>query len=333
MPKKASVPAKRPITPKAAAVLEQARQTEVKERLEAVAPEVFQIYQDCEALEQNVIRGTVLAAHKFGQLLNRVYKRYQAHGLDELLWALNKTEAQVNEARRLADTYSEQDLQDFLSLRTPTNEMLTKSHLLELTAVDDRSKRTALAKRAAHENMSVRELTEVVQDHVGRRPGGGRRYAQPTNLKSLLTRWTGKTEKLLVFHEQVVDKSFEDLVNNTPPDKLSADIVAQIDRAHSVAGKVIEQAEADLERLMSLKSRVSDILASRPEDANGGPAASSANTAPSTIPMKGPVQALRPKAGHPRNDRGQVKKPPGQKPKRAAAQKTKVKAKVKTRTK
>lgn len=324
----AQLPAKKPVSPRAAAALAEARQEEIKKRLEAIGPELYVWYQEIDEFERSAVRNVVWAVYKLGQRCNAVHTKYKHNGLKELAWALNKTKEQVEEACRLASRYTDQEIQDFFALRTPSGEPLTKSHILELSSIDDREKRKQFARQAAAEGMTYRQLSEAVQAHYGAaRSSGGRGFAQPGSLSGLLSTWTKRSEVLLGFHEQVVTKSLEQLVNDTPPDRLDAAVVEQIDEAAAAIGKLLETAEGDIDRLAELKERVSQVLATRPAVAEGAAPTAATPSAP------GPVKALRPKmVGYPKNAAGQIQKPPGKRnprtpPVKVKAVKPKTKAK------
>jgi hypothetical protein len=108
----------------------------------------------------------------------------------------------IRKAREFANRYNQADFDELCGLRTPLGMPLTFMHVRRLLAVKNKTKRSALQKKAAKLGWGIAELATAIKRLQGTGSQGGRRLTRPKSAVAALDQIAAHTGEWLRRYEK-----------------------------------------------------------------------------------------------------------------------------------
>lgn len=207
----------------------------------------------------------LISRHTLGQVLQQAYKVGAKHGSSVLATALGISPDEVRHTRLFAERYTREQLDQLLA-QCSTEKAIDWAHVRLLLSIDDPKKREAAQKMVVQRKWTVQELSAHIQEKFGKRSGGGRPVTArtPTSLFGATKQLTAMLEKMRVqadalFGDEQADScALFELLDSTPPDKITEDVEVRVSKMADELTEMVEHSTTYLERCEQALERIRD---------------------------------------------------------------------------
>lgn len=273
----------------------------------------------------------VMGRHRIGQRVSAVIGSERTYGegaVETLAAALNCTPSALYEYRRIAESYTTEEIKRMLALRTAGGNCLSYNHF-NLISPTEGAERKALITRIIEEDLSVDQLALIIQDkHGGKRSRGGRKPQSPKTISAGL-------HQLNKFSEDVGkrmgiwDVAIFDRMVKGPSDDLDEKLLKSVHNTQTELQTLLSNVNVMMDKLHKAEQRVRKVVQGDTSSSSNG----RTRQAPRTVKKKVLKKAVKRKipkkvvkekvARKGRVSKSSLKKKPGTAKERLAAAKKK----------
>jgi hypothetical protein len=170
------------------------RKSPLEHALESIGPELRQRIDEIVAWHRDETQRTLLGRYRLGVLVKEVYEddekwsgesRYGGEAMKKICHALPWCKSTLYDALKVAQTFTQDEVEHFSRLRTAAGHFLYWAHL-SLLARLDRAVRERLLQRVLAESLGANDLADEVQRLKPKADNRGRKPVPPRNLNGLM---------------------------------------------------------------------------------------------------------------------------------------------------
>lgn len=203
------------------------------------------VYDSLRALVAETTREEASRRYKIGELVRQVRDdehKYGRRSVEALAMLLRFDKSTLHDYATVAETWSARDFNALLKRRNGLGLGLRFSHLVVLTRVANSRKRDALAARALEQNLTVRQLEQIVR--VGGAADGDMATTKPTvktpadAIRQVAARWEAAVDELERDTRELVQ-----LASSQRSPELLAMVRTAAERQRALAQKAAECAD------------------------------------------------------------------------------------------
>jgi hypothetical protein len=246
-------------------------QTEARTKIMSEANEEFRelynrIRNTLLGEEQNVIR----ARYAIGELVYDMdvdESKYGARAVQRMEEVIGYDRSIIYNSLNFVKRYTKDQMEALLASRTSTGQPLLWTHVTHLMRVTDPDVREDLTTAALQQDLSPTELLNLIQKtqgkEMGRQSNAGKPMARPKSLKGYIDQQWVTVEQLLRRKDKVWagaekkgDKSFFDILADTPVDKIDDTMMTEMERLQKLFEKASFELDNHATKLLEARKRI-----------------------------------------------------------------------------
>ncbi len=233
---------------------------------------------DVEKALESMRTSTIMSYYELGKILKAVHDapdRYRGtdgtDGVSLLIRAVGKHASTLNQALRFVDQYSKEDLDTLLGLENKkTGFRIIWSHIPILLTVPTKSERKRYASKTVREELTAKELHDIIKQENDRESAHGRPFVVPATIGKQLTAMQRDLVSILKKQEQVWNgegHSTFTTIMATSEDELDTDWLTQMEEIREKFTAVCSKFNMNITDMDACIGRIRGILEERAAEA------------------------------------------------------------------
>ena len=219
----------------------------------------------------NTMSQTALDGYReLGQMARDMTKRPEAYGgqsaVQRFADCFEWSASQVYKMRAFAEAYTDQQYKRLCSLQMPDGRQLSWSHAIQFISISDTKEREKLQSEAASLGWTASQLEREIAKRLGgnRRPGSGRKFAQPKNPEEAFNAMSVFAAEVTRRTEQIWPVQLA-AVSELDPNAYSVGLYKTLDQAVKSTEAVATMMQDQMEQAQRIRRHVKSVLLERGE--------------------------------------------------------------------
>lgn len=231
------------------------------------------VAKDIQKKLNGVTKGTLLAYHDVGTLVDQVLRDEVRYGHDALsllaqFLGVSDGERTLGDLREFAREYPREYIAEEIKKPMANGDCVSYSHFVTLMKISSREYRAELLTRIRAECLSVADVRREIAGGaypVAKKRGSGRKMKRPTSPIAGLHRLSVEATRITKLAPLLDDAVFIEL-QTLAPAKVNEKMLEGIDSAKTAAGKAIAAFTDMLGKLDNTKERLQRVLTARTKE-------------------------------------------------------------------